>query len=178
MEKKAYPLSKVYQLLEPGPVVMVSTARKGVPNVMTLSWLMMIDFEPPLLGFVLSNRNFSFDILKETKERVINIPSAKLAPTVVGVGNTTGKKVDKFEKFGLTPAPAAKVKAPLIDECFANLECKVVDMQMVEKYNIFILKVLKAWMAPRKTRPKTLHHWGNGVFTLDGKVIKIPSKKK
>lgn len=177
-KKKTFPLAKVYQLLEPGPVVMVSTSRKGKANVMTMSWHMMIEFEPPLIGCVISNRNFTFDILKDTKECVINIPDVKLAPQVVGVGNTTGDKVDKFKKFQLTAEPASQVKAPLIAECFANLECKVIDMTMTSKYNIFILEVLKAWMTTSKKRQRTIHHCGNGNFIADGKQFKLPSKKK
>lgn len=176
--KKLFPLSRVYQLLEPGPVVMVTTAHKGVANVMTMSWHMMIDFEPPILGCVISDQNYTFNILKETKECVISIPTVELASQVVGVGNTTGAKVDKFKKFHLTEEKASQVKAPLIRECYADLECKVIDTKMMAKYNIFILEVLQAWITPTKKRPRTIHHCGNGVFTVDGKVIKIPSKKK
>lgn len=127
MAKKSYPLSKVYGLLEPGPVVMVTTANKTRTNIMTMSWHTMLEFEPPLVGCVISNRNTTFDILKATRECVINIPTVALAKKVVGVGNTSGAKIDKFKKFGLTPMAASHVKAPLIDECYANLECKVVD---------------------------------------------------
>ena len=130
MAKKAYPLSKVYGLLEPGPVIMVTTANKARTNIMTMSWHTILEFEPPLVGCVISNRNTTFDILKATKECVINIPTVALAKKVVGVGNTSDAKVDKFKKFGLTPAAASYVKAPLIDECYANLECKVVDGKM------------------------------------------------
>jgi flavin reductase (DIM6/NTAB) family NADH-FMN oxidoreductase RutF len=77
--KKSYPLSKVYGLLEPGPVVLVTTARKGRANVMTLSWLTMMDFEPPLIGMVMSDRNYSFAALKATKQCVINIPTVSWA---------------------------------------------------------------------------------------------------
>lgn len=178
MLKKSLPLSKVYQLLEPGPVVMVTTTDKGKTNIMTMTWLTMVDFVPPLIACVMSNRNYSFNMLKKTKECVINIPSAELASIVVGVGNTTGSKVDKFKKFGLTPESASKVQAPLINECFANLECKVVDTKMATKYNIFILEVVKAWITTSKKRQRTLHHCGNGVFVVDGKIIKLPSKKK
>ena len=79
MAKKLFPLSKVYGLLEPGPVVMVTTLRKGRPNIMTMSWHTMMEFEPPLVGCVISNRNYTFDTLKATKECVINIPTVKLS---------------------------------------------------------------------------------------------------
>ncbi len=178
MAKKNLPLSQVYKLLEPGPVVMVTTARKGRPNVMTMSWHTMMDFEPPIVGCIIGKQSYTFDILKATRECVINIPTVELAPKVVRVGNTTGRKVDKFKTIGLTPVPAARVKPPLIDECYASLECKVVDARMVAKYNFFILEVLKAWVDPSKKNPRTIHHQGNGVFIVDGKRIKLSSKMK
>jgi len=176
MKKRSYPLEEVYRLLEPGPVVMISTARKGRPNIMALSWQTMMEFTPPLVGFVLSDRNYTFDILRATKECVINIPTSKIAKEMIACGNTSGRKVDKFEKFGLTPLPASKVKAPMIGECYANLECKVYDSALVSKYNFFVVKVVKAWIDPKEKDPKTLHHRGKGIFTIDGKRIKTSSK--
>jgi len=178
MAKNNFPLSKVYQLLEPGPVVMVSTAHKGRMNIMTMSWHMMIEFKPPIVGCVISNRNHTFDIVKATKECVINIPTVELAEMVVRCGNTSGRKVDKFKKFGLTPADASCVQAPLIAECYANLECRVIDMGMTAKYCLFILEVLKAWIDPKQKHPKTIHHLGRGVFMVAGETIKLPSKMK
>jgi len=178
MAKRSLPLSRVYRLLEPGPVVLVTTARKGQANIMTLSWHTMMDFEPPIVGCVISNRNYSFDIVKTTKECAINIPTVELAEQVVGCGNTSGRKVDKFTRFGLTPSPASRIEAPLIDECYANLECKVIDARMVTKYNFFILEVLKAWIDPARKQPRTIHHRGNGAFMVAGETINLPSKMK
>jgi len=178
MVKRSFPLSKVYQLLEPGPVVLATTARKGRTNIMTMSWHTMMEFEPPTVGCVISNRNYSFDILKATKECVINIPTVELARKVVGCGNTSGNTIDKWKAFHLTPAAASCVTPPLINECFANLECKVVDSRMVSKYNFFILEVLKAWIAPSARARRTLHHLGKGTFMVAGKTIRLPSKAK
>jgi flavin reductase (DIM6/NTAB) family NADH-FMN oxidoreductase RutF len=178
MAKRSYPLSKVYGLLEPGPVVLVTTSRKGKPDIMTMSWYTMMEFVPPLVGCVISGRNFSFENLVATKQCVINIPTVELARQVVGVGNCSGRKVDKFAKFGLTAAAAKHVQAPLIGECYANLECKVADSKLVNQYNFFILEVLKAWIDPARKDPRTLHHRGNGRFAVDGEIIKLPSKMK
>jgi flavin reductase (DIM6/NTAB) family NADH-FMN oxidoreductase RutF len=178
MVKRALPLSQVYRLLEPGPVVMLSTAQGGKPNIMTMSWHMMVDFEPPLVACIVSNRNYTFDILKATKECVLNIPTLELAKKVVRCGNSSGRDVDKFKVLRLTPAAASRVKAPLIDECYANLECKVVDATMASKYDLFILKVVKAWIAPSKKEPQTIHHRGKGYFMVAGKTIKLSSKMK
>jgi flavin reductase (DIM6/NTAB) family NADH-FMN oxidoreductase RutF len=173
---KNLPLSKVYQLLEPGPVVLLTTARKGRINVMAMSWHMMVEFEPPLVACVVSNGDYSFTALRATKEGVIAIPALELASKVVGVGNCSGRDVAKFERFGLTPVPAELVTPPLVAECFANLECKVVDTRLVNKYNLFILEVVKAWIDPAQKNPKTIHHHGYGRFAVDGEMIKLKSK--
>jgi len=178
MKKTSLPSSKVYRLLEPGPVVLVTTARGGRANVMTMSWHMVVDFEPPLVACVISNRSCTFGILRETKECAINIPTVELASKVVGCGNTSGRDVDKFKKFRLTPVPATLVSAPLISECYASFECKVIDASMVDKYNLFVLEVMKAWIDRSKTNPRTIHHCGRGVFMVAGRIIKLPSKMK
>ncbi|MEI7639160.1 MAG: flavin reductase family protein, partial [Syntrophus sp. (in: bacteria)] len=130
MKKKSFPLSKVYRLLESGPVLMLTTADKERTNIMTMSWHMIIDIDPPIIGCVISDRNYTFEILKATKECVLNIPTVELAEQAVKCGNTSGRKVDKFNAFALTPMAAACVKAPLIDECYLNIECKVIDTRM------------------------------------------------
>ena len=114
MAKRSYPLSKVYGLLEPGPVVLLTTAHRGRANVMTLSWHTMLEFEPPLVGCVVSGADFSHTALRLTKQCVINIPTAELSAQVVGCGNTSGRRLDKFQAFGLTPVPARRHKR-LID---------------------------------------------------------------
>jgi flavin reductase (DIM6/NTAB) family NADH-FMN oxidoreductase RutF len=175
---RSFPLSKVYQLLEPGPVVLLTTAHKGRQNVMTLSWHTMVDFEPPLVASVVSEADFSFVALRATRECVIAIPGVELAPIVVGIGNCSGREVQKFDKFPLTPLPAKRVAAPLIAECFANLECRVIDTRLTKRYDLFILEVLKAWSSPSCKAPKTIHHRGHGTFVVDGKVIRVKSKMR
>src|ERR1035438_1102323 len=170
------PLAKVYQLLEPGPVVLLTTTHKGRANVMTMSWQTMVEFEPPLIACVVSNGNYSFAALRATKECVIALPALELAPKVVAIGNCSGRDVDKFKRFGLTPMPAKRVTPPLVVECFANLECRVVDTHLVNKFNLFVLQVLKAWHDPAQKNPKTIHHHGYGSFVVDGERIRLKSK--
>jgi flavin reductase (DIM6/NTAB) family NADH-FMN oxidoreductase RutF len=178
MAKKAFPLSKVYSLLESGPVVMVTTAYKEKSNIMTLSWHTMMDFEPPLVGLVMSDLNYSFDLLNKSKECVINIPTVEIAEKVVGCGNTHGDKVNKFEKFGLMPQPASLVGAPLIEECYANFECRVADTKMVAKYGFFVVEVVKAWIDSAVKNPATIHHLGKDNFMIAGERIKISRRSK
>jgi flavin reductase (DIM6/NTAB) family NADH-FMN oxidoreductase RutF len=171
-------LAKVYQLLEPGPVVLLATAHKGSSNVMTMSWHMMVEFEPPLVACVVSSADHSFAALRATGQCVIAVPAVEMAAKVVQVGNCSGRDVDKFAEFGLTPTPALKVGPPLIEGCFANLECVVTDTRLVTKYNLFILEVVQAWTDPKQTNPKTIHHQGYGSFVVDGKTIKLNSKMR
>jgi flavin reductase (DIM6/NTAB) family NADH-FMN oxidoreductase RutF len=176
--RKSFPLAKVYGLLEPGPVVMVTTAHGGRPNVMPMSWHTMLEFEPPLVGIVISNRNYSFGLLKAARECVIGIPTVEIAEQVVACGNTSGADVDKFSEFGLTPRPASLVGAPLIEECYANLECRMADTRMVPRYCLFVVEVVKAWIDPAVKNPQTIHHLGSGNFMVAGKRIKLKSKMK
>ena len=178
MAKRSLPLSRVYRLLEPGPVVLLTTAHAGRANVMTQSWHTMIEFEPPLVGCVISDRNHSFAMLRASRECVINIPTVELARAVVGCGNSSGRRVDKFKRYGLTPLPAERVGAPLIDECYAALECRLTDAKLAAKYCFFVLEVLKAWTDPAIGSPRTLHHRGSGAFMVAGETIRLRSKAK
>jgi flavin reductase (DIM6/NTAB) family NADH-FMN oxidoreductase RutF len=175
---RTLPLSKVYALLEPGPVVLLTTSIDGKANVMTMSWHMMVDFEPPLVACVVGGGDYSFAALRKTKECVIAIPSADIADLVVKIGNCSGRDVDKFAAFPLTPEPAERVAAPLLAECFANLECRVVETRLVDKYNLFILEVVKAWADPKYKTAKTIHHRGYGTFAVDGEIIKLKSRMR
>ncbi len=173
---KALPLGEVYQLLEPGPVVLLTTTRRGVANVMTMSWQTPLEFVPPQLACVVSNANHSFAALRATKQCVIAIPDREHADQVVKVGNSSGRSIDKFAAFGLTPVPAKRVAPPLIAECFANLECRVIDTRLVNAYNLFVLEVVAAWIDPTRRHAKTIHHQGMGRFVVDGETLVLPSK--
>jgi flavin reductase (DIM6/NTAB) family NADH-FMN oxidoreductase RutF len=99
-------LSKVYQLLEPGPVVPLTTSSGGRANVGTMSWHMMVEFEPPLVACVVSEANFSFAALRSTGEAVIAIHARGLADKVLKVGNCSGRNNDKFKRFGIDASPS------------------------------------------------------------------------
>ena len=157
---------------------MLTTVRKGRANIMTMSWHTMMEFEPPLIGCVISGRNTSFDTLKATRECVINIPTQEFAKQVVGIGNCSGRTVDKFARFGLSPVAATKVQAPLIEECYASLECQVADTRLVNRYNFFVLEVVQAWVDTAVKKPHTLHHRGNGLFAIAGETVKVRSSMK
>jgi flavin reductase (DIM6/NTAB) family NADH-FMN oxidoreductase RutF len=173
---KAFPLGKVFHLLEPGPVVLLTTFHKARANIMTMSWHMMMEFVPPLIGCLVSGANHSFTALRRTRECVIAIPTVDLISKVVDIGNCSGEDVDKFDAFGLTPIGAERVKAPLVAECLANIECKVVDTTLVNKYNMFILEGVKAWSDPKRKERRSFHAYGDGTFVVDGRTIDLKKK--
>lgn len=137
-----------------------------------------MEFSPSLVGCMITAQNHSFELIAKSKECVINIPEVSLADIIVGIGNTSGFDTDKFAKFGLTAEPAKKVKAPLIKECYANLECKVIDTSMVKKYNFFILEVVAARAPHNPKYPQTIHYRGDGIFMVSGKTLNLKSKFK
>jgi flavin reductase (DIM6/NTAB) family NADH-FMN oxidoreductase RutF len=165
---KTMPLGKVFTLLEPGPVVLVTTNDGMNNNIMTISWTMVMDFTPRF-AMTTGPWNYSFSALEKTRECVIAIPAVDLLDTVVGIGTCSGADTDKFERFGLTAVKAKNVKAPLIRECLANIECKVTDI--VRKHNIIVLDGLAACMDGGRKEKRTFHAVGDGTFIVDGRKL-------
>jgi len=161
-------LNKAFTLMEPGPVVLVSTNDGKKNNIMTISWTMVLDFTPRF-AITTGEWNYSFRALKRTKECVIAIPTVDLLDQVVGIGTCSGKDTDKFARFKLTPMPGRMVKAPLIKECLANIECRVVDI--VRKHNIVVLEAVAAHVASARKEKRTLHAVGDGTFIVDGRRV-------
>jgi len=170
-DKADFPVSKVRRYLEPGPIVLVSSRLDDRRNIMTMGWHTVMEFTPSLVGCVIASGNYSFDLVRKCRECVINLPTTALTDTVIGIGNTTGAELDKFEHFGLTAQPAEHVKAPLIAECHANFECRLANDALVDKYNFFIFEIVKAHVAKSPKHPETLHYTGDGVFMVSGKII-------
>lgn len=173
--KKRFPLSKVYSLLEPGPLLLLTTAHRKARDVMPMTWYSLLGFEPPLVACVVSAGNHSQKLLRAAKTCVLNIPTVELAKQVVGCGNCSGAEVDKFARFGLSSRAAEQVAAPLLDDCYASLECRVVDTGRVRRYEQFVLEVVAAWVDPKVKDPRTLHHRGYGKFMVAGESIKLRS---
>ncbi|RYP67365.1 hypothetical protein DL770_008635 [Monosporascus sp. CRB-9-2] len=185
-----YPPSKVYRLVEPGPVLLVTTGSltDSTHNVMTIGFHMVMQHEsPPLLGITLGPWDASFVALKTRRECVLAVPSVEMAGVVVDVGNCSADDQDdagektssgKWQRFGLEALPAAKVKAPLIGgpDVIANIECVVEDTRMVSKYSMWVLRPVKAWLNPQK-KPgeggRMFHHRGDGTFVVDGEILDL-----
>ncbi len=162
------PLNKAFMLLEPGPVVLVTTTDRGKNNIMTISWHMVMDFTPRF-AVLTGAWNYSYKALVKTKECVIAIPTVDMSRKVVEIGMCSGSDTDKFGKFKLTAVKGKSVDAPLIRECIANIECRVVDQ--IKKHNNIILEAVHAWIEPRRKERRTIHANGDGTFVVDGRTI-------
>lgn len=162
-----------HRLVEAGPIVLVTTHYQGKHNVMTMGFYGMIQHNPPLLACVIGPWDYSYQALKVTGECVISIPTVELAETIVDIGNCSGKDYDKFERFNLTALPGREVKAPLIEQCLANIECRVTDFSLVNKYNMFIMEALVVWADPQRKERRILHHNGDGTFNIQGEHINL-----
>ena len=169
--KKDFPVSQIRRFLEPGPIVLISSAYKAEQNIMTLGWHTVLGFTPSLVGCYIWDENHSFSLIRRSKECVINVPTFDLVDKVIGIGNCHGTDVNKFEKFALTPIAGKNVSAPLIAECYANFECKLVDASLVKKYSLFVLEVVRAQVASSPRYPKTVHYRGDGVFMISGPSV-------
>ena len=165
--KKDFPLPKVRRFLEPGPVVLVSSSYMGERDVMTMGWHMMLDYTR--VGCFIWDQNHSFELVRKSRQCVINLPTFDLIDAIIGVGNTHGPEVDKVAEFGLTAQEAAKVDAPQIAECYANFECKLVDTSLIKQYSLFVFDVVKAHVATSPKYPTTVHYRGDGVFMVSGR---------
>ena len=161
-------LGKAFTLMEPGPVILVTTHDGKKDNIMTISWTMVLDFAPAF-AICTGEWNHSYAALRRRRECVIAIPTIDLLDTVIGIGTCSGVDTDKFARFGLTPLPARIVGAPLIRECLANIECKVVEI--IGKHNIVVLEGVAAHLDPARKEQRTFHAVGDGTFIVDGRRL-------
>lgn len=167
---KELELFKTLFYIEPGPVTLVTTNYNGRNNIMTITWIMPTSF---CATFALCTGpwNYSYNALVENKECVLAIPGESLAETAVRIGDVSGREVDKFKTFNLTPLKASTVNAPLIKECLINIECKV--NKYIAGSGIFTLQATKAWINTESEDERPIHAKGDGNFFTEGKNINL-----
>lgn len=164
------PIGKVFTLIEQGPVLLVATRDGRKNNVMTITWSTVLDFNGNF-AIVTGPWNHSYDALRKNRECVVAIPPASLLETAVDIGICSGTDTDKFNRFALTAIKGQAVKAPLIGECLANIECQVTDY--VERHGLWVLSALRAWTNPRPTDRRVAHAIGDGTFVIDGETVNL-----
>ena len=167
--KKSFPVSDMRRLIEPGPIVLVSSHWRGKNNIMTMGWHMVMDYST--IGCFIWDQNHSREMIRKSRECVINVPTYDIIRKVVAIGNSSGSEIDKFKEFKLTPQKASEVKAPLIAECYANFECRLADTSLIGKYSLFVFDVVKAHAAVSPRFPRTIHYRGEGRFMVSGKEV-------
>jgi flavin reductase (DIM6/NTAB) family NADH-FMN oxidoreductase RutF len=160
------PLNKAFTLIEPGPVVLVTTHDGRKDNVMTITWTMVLDFSASF-AITTGPWNHSYDALEKNRECVLAIPTVDMLDTAVGVGTCSGRDVDKFKKFNLTRVKARHIRPPLIEQCVANIECRVVDI--IERHNIVIMQGVAAYFDSDRQEKRLIHAIGDGTFVVDGR---------
>lgn len=163
---KQLEISKIFTLIEPGPVTLITTADQGKPNIMALSWSIVLEYDGRL-AIMTGPWNYSYLALMKTEECVVHIPGVELIEKVIGVGTTSGEDTDKFDRFGLTAFESKHVAPPSIKECMAGIECKVIDH--ITKYDLIVLQAVGAWAVPGYEAMLTFHYRGEGTFIADGK---------
>ena len=170
-----------YKLLHPCmTVLIVSVSREGKPNVMTCAWNMPVSEEPPMIAVALGSESYTSQLIRETREFTVNIPDEQLLKAIWVCGTKSGKSVDKFKLAGLTPKPAKKVKAPIISDCAAHLECKLSAQLEAGECTIFVGEVLEAyceeglfkngiWDIEKITLPL---HMGGKLFAIPTRIVR------
>jgi flavin reductase (DIM6/NTAB) family NADH-FMN oxidoreductase RutF len=135
---------KSNRLINHNPVVLVSSRHGDTSNVMTLAWVTPLSSEPKLVGISVGNTRFSHKLITESGEFAVNVPDLNLLNVVMNCGKTSGANVDKFEEYGLTPIYGERINAPLIGECSAHLECRVIDSLLTGDHTFFVGEVVAA----------------------------------
>ena len=137
---------KSFRPIYPTPAVLVtSVAPDGRPNIITLGEAFNISLRTPtIVGLAIRKATYSHGLISGTGEFVVNLPTTQILEAVDRCGTTTGRRVDKFAEFGLTPLPATVVKPPLIAECPVNLECRVLRIEEVGDHDLFTGEVVAA----------------------------------
>ncbi len=178
-------LNNAKWLIEPGCVILVSSGNMYKPNVMTFSWQTPVNTKDPcLVLLVIHHARYSYELIRQNGELVINIPGEELLEQTHFAGSVSGRNIDKFKESGLTPVTAKTVEPPLINECAGHMECKVINKFPMETHDLLICEVIRAladselfdgkWI-PEKF--STLHYLSGTYYGVLGQTIQTKSKE-
>jgi flavin reductase (DIM6/NTAB) family NADH-FMN oxidoreductase RutF len=172
MAKRALDVGRIMRLVNHGPTVLVSSHHEGVCNIITLAWTTPVSADPPMLAIAVAPARFSHQLIARSMEFVVNVPGSRLLGAVWYCGTKSGRDGDKFEGARLTRETGAKVAAPLVAECFAHVECRVVDAPTTGDHTLFIGEAVAARVESEAFdghlrlagRYHTLHYLGGREF--------------
>ena len=173
------PLAKSYLLLNHGPVTLVSSSANGRSNVMAAAWAMPLDFDPAKVLLVVDSNTLTRELIEASGEFALNIPCRRIADKVLAAGSVSGRDGDKFAASGLETLAASRISAPLIQDCVAWLECRVIpEAHNQQRYDLFIADVVAAWADPAAfsdgrwhfpdADSRTIHYQAGGAFFVTG----------
>ena len=179
----AVPLRRAYKLINHGPTTLITSAAGDRRNVMTAAWVMALDFDPAKIVAVIAAGTYTRKLIEASGEFVVNVPTAKMLDVVYAAGQVSGDEVDKLTTLRLATSPASIVGAPLLEDCAAWLECKVVpEPDMQDRYDLFVGNVVAAWADDElfvdgvwrfpTDADRTLHHLSAGAFVTSGDIVK------
>jgi len=170
----------VYRLLHPRHTVLVTcTDKAGKPNIITLAWTMPTSADPPMVAMSITSKRYSYQLIKETGEFVINVPTMKIVKQTLFCGRISGVECDKFKETHLTAMPAKKVRSPIIKECIAHLECNLIQTIPTGDHTLFVGEVVAAYVNRgvfkkifdvKKVKP-VFHMGGDSFVTVFPKVV-------
>jgi flavin reductase (DIM6/NTAB) family NADH-FMN oxidoreductase RutF len=173
-----------HYLLHPYSTTLVTCCDEaGRPNIVTMAWVIPLSVEPPLVGMSIRQTRYSYGLIRETDEFVVNVAPYGLAEQALVCGRRSGRDLDKFAATGLTAGVAQKVQPPIIKECPGFLECRVVDDIKAGDHRLVIGEVLAAYAKAESledgglralNRAQPLLHIGKNCFTTTEKTIVEP----
>ncbi|KYC45670.1 MAG: Flavin reductase like domain protein [Candidatus Methanofastidiosum methylothiophilum] len=169
---------KGLRLLNPGPLVLITSKYQGKSNIVTAAWTSPVSHSPPLVSISLSTKKLSHILIGNSKEFTVNIPSIELLDKVLQCGSESGRNINKFKQFKLKEVKGKKVSCPSIKECFAFLECKVVDSILCGDHYVFIGEIVNCEIEKEYysdcldiEKVKFINHLGGSYFTYPEKIV-------
>ena len=181
-------LARCSQLLNHGPVTLVTSAHNGRRDVMAASWAMALDFDPPKVIVIMDSNTLTRELVDASGEFGLQLPLRAIAEQTLAVGSNSGKDLDKFAAFDLKTFASQKIAAPMIEECAAWLECKVIP-DASDRYDIIIAEVIAAysnaevytdnrWHFGDNPLNRTMHYVAGGQFFATGGSFYIEASEK
>ena len=187
--RRPVPLAKAYRLLNHGPTVLVSAAHGGQRNIMAAAWAMPLDFDPPKVAVVLDKSTWTRVLLEGAGAFALQVPVRAQLDLTEALGNSSGREIvekeghDKFAAYGLQTFAGVATDAPLLEDCAAWLECRLLpEPPIQQRYDLFLGEVIAAqadsrvfsegrWHFEGHDDLRTLHHVAGGHFIVDGEAV-------
>ncbi|MFQ6333606.1 flavin reductase family protein [Methylophilus sp. 3sh_L] len=177
--------STAYRLLNHGPTTLITSSHAGQRNIMAAAWVCALDFNPSKVTVVIDSKTYTRELMEAEGTFAINLPCVQQIEMVKKVGSISGRDLpgaDKFAEYGIETFSAHEISAPLVKDCVAWLECKLIpEPHNQNTYDLFIAEVVAAhadervfsdgrWHFEGHDELRTIHHIAGGVFFATGQA--------